>query len=767
MSFPNSREWISVCYGNGKFVSISQSENIIAYSTDGITWTEVAIPASSVYWFMIKFGGGVFAAVGLQGNDIIYSADGVNWSLQALPEDQSAMQMFVDLSFGENKYIALAVTGSIAIFPLALKSFQEINTELNTLASTVGENRQFIESQAVEIKDIRETITIENLQEWDITYCGKSNSWHSVAYGENKIIVAGYTTKVVLYSDDNGINWNIAELPYEADWTGIVYGANKFVILGQHNTTALYSADGIHWTPTNPLSEEDENNWTCLNYVGDKFLAYNSINNRIAYSTDGISWNSAIITENFSFKKIAYGNGIYVSMDNYKDYVLTSSDGIEWVKKQIPMSASWCDIAYGGDGKFVMISLGRDIIYSVDGSNWQKADTQLDMERITSGTSDSGTDIFVSVGNNKAWKSADGITWDEFSIESLAGPLDITYINPGTYVTVDDDNIIVLSVSDELINGTSQDVPKINEWSSITYGDGKFVIVANNGYYCATTTDPSANWDYYNMPRLQNWTSVTYGDGKFVAVAQGSDKGAYSTDGITWTEMSLPSDDKWKAITFGWNYEDPVFIAVADDSSDSATYSVARSNDGIEWEGDTLPFKSNWSNIAHAYFEETKENVFVAISSSSSKTVYSPDGGYYWKDTYNQLPSDATFRALAGGGGGKIWAIQYGGNKAVYMSNNRSWTTITMPSSQNWTSIVYGNGKYIALASDSNTLAINPESSEEWKEITASKAPTDTSMPGIYGNGKFVFINSSISTATSKTKKLGDVLTQIWISTLS
>ena len=36
------------------------------------------------------------------------------------------------------------------------------------------------------------------------------------------------------------------------------------------------------------------------------------------------------------------------------------------------------------------------------------------------------------------------------------------------------------------------------------------------------------------MPSSEYWQSVTYGNGKFVAVAYGSDKSAYSEDGITW-----------------------------------------------------------------------------------------------------------------------------------------------------------------------------------------------------------------------------------------
>ena len=45
--------------------------------------------------------------------------------------------------------------------------------------------------------------------------------------------------------------------------------------------------------------------------------------------------------------------------------------------------------------------------------------------------------------------------------------------------------------------------------------------------------------------RFNRWYSVTYGNGKFVAVSDGSDTAAYSTDGITWIQSTLPICSLW------------------------------------------------------------------------------------------------------------------------------------------------------------------------------------------------------------------------------
>ena len=70
---------------------------------------------------------------------------------------------------------------------------------------------------------------------------------------------------------------------------------------------------------------------------------------------------------------------------------------------------------------------------------------------------------------------------------------------------------------------------------------------------------PYFEWETHEMPSTANWYSVTYGNGKFVAVANNSNKTAYSTDGITWTAATLPSSANWGSVTYG----NGKFVAVA------------------------------------------------------------------------------------------------------------------------------------------------------------------------------------------------------------
>lgn len=65
------------------------------------------------------------------------------------------------------------------------------------------------------------------------------------------------------------------------------------------------------------------------------------------------------------------------------------------------------------------------------------------------------------------------------------------------------------------------------------------------------------------LPTGTGWSSVCYGDGKFVAVLSGSSIAAYSTDGITWTETTLPGSRSWTSVCYG----NGVFVAIATDGT--------------------------------------------------------------------------------------------------------------------------------------------------------------------------------------------------------
>ena len=113
---------------------------------------------------------------------------------------------------------------------------------------------------------------------------------------------------------------------------------------------------------------------------------------------------------------------------------------------------------------------------------------------------------------------------------------------------------------------TAFTMPSSSDWYSVTYGNGKFVVVATSTSSAAAYSTDGINWTAATLPYALSWESVTYGNGKFVAVANGTTTAVYSTNGITWTAVAMPSSSIWLSVCYG----NGKFVAVAYGSTAAA-----------------------------------------------------------------------------------------------------------------------------------------------------------------------------------------------------
>ena len=220
---------------------------------------------------------------------------------------------------------------------------------------------------------------------------------------------------------------------------------------------------------------------------------------------------------------------------------------------------------------------------------------------------------------------------------------------------------------------------------SVCYGNGKFVAVAGVTASASYSTD-GITWATTTMPRSANWQSVCYGAGKFVAVSDNNSAAAYSTDGVTWTEMSLSTSKQWRSVCYGAGK----FVAIARN-----TNAAAYSTDGITWTAMTLPSSKDWKTVCYG------GGKFVAVAKSSNAVAYSDDG-INW--TATTLRDSQTWYSVCYGNG-KFVAVAYNSNIIAYSTNGTSWTRRTLPNGANWQSVCYGAGKFVAISLNSSSKA--------------------------------------------------------------
>jgi hypothetical protein len=265
-TLPTSANWYSVAYGNGTFVAVSTgggTNSIAATSTDGITWTQRAMPVG--IWYSVTYGNGTFVAVSSGSPIAATSTDGITWTQRTLPVDAT----WASVTYGGSTFVAVAYDTAIAA-----TSADGITWTQRTLPA--------------------------------------SANWLSVAYGGGTFVAVANSYSIAATSTD-GITWTQRTLPASANWQSVTHGNGTFVAIAFGNTPAYAatSPDGITWTQrTLPVATS----WTSVTYGGGTFVAVAASGNIAATSTDGISWTQRTLPATASWQAVAYGGSTFATV---------------------------------------------------------------------------------------------------------------------------------------------------------------------------------------------------------------------------------------------------------------------------------------------------------------------------------------------------------------------------------------------------------------------------------------------------------------------
>lgn len=345
------------------------------------------------------------------------------------------------------------------------------------------------------------------------TIDAKIDSWT----GTNTSKIASDTAGATLIIDnespiletDIGVTWTSRTPAANLSWQSITFGNGLFVAVSSSGTgnRVMTSPDGITWTSRTSAAD---NAWQSVTYGNGLFVAVanTGTGNRVMTSPDGITWTSRTSAADNSWNSVTYGNGLFVAVSSSgtNNRVMTSPDGITWTIRTSAANNAWKAVTYG-NGLFVAVACGINstscsttlanrVMTSPDGITWTM---RTSSSRIYWSGVVYGNDLFVAVGGDGGssppiMTSTDGISW---SMSTLSYPLsDYT-------------------------------------WQSVTYGNGLFVAVAcgNSNGFCASGSSGETRLIYsidgiswssasLSLAGYSQWRSVTYGNDKFVAIAQ-------------------------------------------------------------------------------------------------------------------------------------------------------------------------------------------------------------------------------------------------------
>lgn len=313
---------------------------------------------------------------------------------------------------------------------------------------------------------------------------------------------------------------------------------------------------------------------------------------------------------------------------------------------------------WGGDGKVVIVA-------SIDAFN--ATSRIMTTSQLWNGiVYDEASSRFIAASSNSraANYSSDGITWNYTNLPTWPGRPGTTYT--GAY------------------------------WSNLAYGDGKTVLSGVD--YSAVTTDGGTTWALNQMPSQGAWFGCAYGAGKFVAAQAPINSSsptavglvAYSTNGTTWTQISIPAYNWYKL-----RFNNSLFTLAA-----YGTDKILTSPDGVTWTLRALPGPSTWQDTAYGAGKWVVVGYPMSGATGLNATLngaYSTDG-VTW--TRMQLPmtgywnsvSFANGKFVATGGG-----TSQSGNYAATSYDGINWVPQRLPATANWTNSAAGDNKIVVV----------------------------------------------------------------------
>jgi len=231
-----------------------------------------------------------------------------------------------------------------------------------------------------------------------------------------------------LYYSTNGTTWTNPNLSGTLSSNGRVsYGNGIWLVTD--STNFLYSTDLSSWTRIavpSGFTNGGAGNSTSLFTNGSFFSTCGGYAcNLMFYSADAATWNSTAMTGTGWWRSMAFGNGVFVALENNSGLVNTSTSGTSGWAAGPTLGASygqWNSLVFAKN-KFWAMADGMYVSSSSDGRTWSTPVAMQFTNGAPSGAAagisslryDAASGIFMAFygysGTNAIIYSGDGLTW--------------------------------------------------------------------------------------------------------------------------------------------------------------------------------------------------------------------------------------------------------------------------------------------------------------------------------------------------------------------
>lgn len=536
----DQRELYNIMYENGMFIITGGYGTVLYAKNEYTMWVEMSL-STIIDLRDATYGNNKYVIVGYLG--ILYSDNGRTWQSVNI----NIPDMMVGITYGDGRFVAIGYTNNASHLGVIYTSLDGVNWE----------------------KIYEET-----------TYRVPFNS---ITYSKGLFTIVG-GNGVILYSYDTE-NWfyaikdqqNLFDITYGNNNLFIAVGASGKIItskifdaLASGKTVAKgkYYADNYDLTLKKGVWAKIDNRYSINKatiyggapieksvYLNNRYFAFGG--SGMLYTSAGPNISSVVWSEattgagsNIYFYDMTYAKNMYVLVGSSKS-LYTSTNGTTWTQRTVDISLSAADIRkvkyFPEIDKFIAIATGN-ILYSTDGITWNtvvlSSMSSLYTEKVLYDIHYDGK-RFYAVGDNVFLVSSNGINW---AIYNLTTTMPLAFIGKAL-VTAGNKTVLVGEGSTTHMIAVSIDQTKwiicsisdtTTGFKDVTYGNGIFVAVGNNGQIY--TSVDAISWKKQESGTTYPLTKIAYDGTKFITIGNTTtgSKGVIliSYDGIVWYDKS-------------------------------------------------------------------------------------------------------------------------------------------------------------------------------------------------------------------------------------
>ena len=691
--------------------------NTIAYSYDGITWTGLGTSIFSIMCKGFAYNGTIYVANGSGStNSLAYSYDGINW-----------------IGLGRGVLTNTSNSGNVAWNGIAFIACAGDGTNVIAYSSN-GLNWTGIASATVGLMTSMEDVVwngtiwgIGGTGGTTNTFCYTTNPTGATGWTNGGLAASGQMfglawsgSKWVYAGTNSSIGYSTATIPIAAtSWIsnltaltaaglGVNWNGTMFIAVGRQGNAAAYSYNGVKWIGVGSLGQNLVSNLNPLAIAVNNRRPHTitfprnlivaggvGTTNTLAWSTDGTTWNglgnqvfsSASSVHDITFNGIRYiATSGFASITN-GNTLAYSNDGINWVGlgnsvfSLAAANVSWNGKTWLATGKSGYNG-GNTIAFSQCGLCWQAIPS--DNNIFGSGNTDKCTGIIWTgsiwiVVSEDVTGNTIGYTRDPYGITGWTGLGPIIFSTAARNIAWNGTIAIAVGQGTNSMAYSYDGITWIVVSSAASISTSLYDIAWNGTLWVAAGL-PTTSSMMYSFNGI-NWVAGTnifstggyrlkWCGNKWVASGNGTNKLAYSYDGITWVGITGTSIFTTYGFALEWSagkpnifIQHPTIIGSSIPANQTVGNTLVYSTDGIQLRGlGNIAFSQACNGIGW------NGQLWVGVGQGTNSIAYSYDG-----IRWSNIPGSTNIFSVGYGvaWNGSLWvALGKGTNFSIAYSKN-------------------------------------------------------------------------------------------------